>query len=131
MGFYRYEGEKEEGIDPDIYAMLSPTVPDDRVVMDEREIQIRLVLAMVNEAARALDADIVQRSSDVDLAMIMGTGFPPFRGGLLRFADAIHLRVVLHHLEELEGRHGARFAPADGIRRLAHGDRSFYQSFAG
>jgi len=131
VGFYRYEGEKEKGIDPDIYAVLSRTVPDDRVVMDEHEIQIRLVLAMVNEAARALDADIVQRSSDVDLAMIMGTGFPPFRGGPLRFADAIHLRVVLHHLEELEGRYGARFAPADGICRLAHGDHSFYQSFAG
>ena len=131
VGFYRYEGDREKGIDPDIYAVLSPTVPDARIMMDEREIQIRLVLAMVNEAARALDAGIVGRSSEVDLAMIMGTGFPPFRGGLLRFADAIHLRVVLGHLEELEERCGTRFAPADAIRRLAGSNHNFYQSFAG
>ena len=131
VGFYRYEGAKEKGVDSDIYAVLSSTVPAGRVEMDEREIRGRLVLAMVNEAARVLDDGIVQRASDVDLAMIMGTGFPPFRGGLLRFADTIHARTVLDRLEELEGRFGARFAPADAIRRLARSDNSFYQSFAG
>jgi 3-hydroxyacyl-CoA dehydrogenase len=131
VGFYRYEGAKEKGVDSDIYAVLSSTVPAGRVEMDEREIRGRLVLAMVNEAARVLDDGIVQRASDVDLAMIMGTGFPPFRGGLLRFADTIHARTVLDRLEELEGRFGARFAPADAIRRLARSGNSFYQSFAG
>ena len=131
VGFYRYVGDKEKGVDPDIYAVLSPTVPEGRVKMEEREIRRRLVLAMVNEAARVLDAGVVHRASDVDLAMIMGTGFPPFRGGLLRFADTIHVRAVLDRLEELEERCGLRFAPAEGILRLARGDRSFYQSFAG
>ena len=86
---------------------------------------------MVNEAARVLEEGIVKRASDVDLGMIMGTGFPPFRGGLLRFADTIHSRTILSRLEELEERHGARFAPAELIRRLARENRGFYESFPG
>ncbi len=131
LGFYRYESGKEKGPDPEIYAVLSRSVPPARVALEEREIRGRLVLAMVNEAARALEAGIVQRASDVDLAMIMGTGFPPFRGGLLRFADTIHNRTILSRLKELEERHGARFAPADLIHRLARENRGFYESFPG
>jgi 3-hydroxyacyl-CoA dehydrogenase/enoyl-CoA hydratase/3-hydroxybutyryl-CoA epimerase len=131
LGFYQYEGGKEKSVDPDIYAVLAPSVPAERVTMETREIRSRLVLAMLNEAARALEAGIVTRASDVDLAMIMGTGFPPFRGGLLRFADTIHARTVLARLEDLEKRHGPRFAPAELIRRMAREDRSFYESFAG
>ena len=131
LGFYQYEAGKEKGVDPDIYAILAPSVPSDRVSMETREIRSRLVLAMLNEAARALEAGIVSRAGDVDLAMIMGTGFPPCRGGLLRFADTIHARTVLARLEDLENRHGPRFAPADLIRRMAREDSSFYESFAG
>ena len=85
---------------------------------------------MINEAARVLDAGIVTRASDVDLAMIIGTGFPPFRGGLLRFADTLHSRNILTMLEDLENRNGPRFTPADLIYRLASEDLNFYQSFA-
>jgi len=131
LGFYRYESGKEKGPDPEIYAVLSRTVPAVRVTLPEREIRGRLVLAMLNEAARALEEGIVQRASDVDLAMIMGTGFPPFRGGLLRFADTIHARTILSRLNEFEERYGDRFAPADLIRRLARENRGFYEAFAG
>ena len=131
LGFYRYEGGKENGVDPDIYAVLSTAVPDARTTLEEREIRGRLVLAMVNEAARVLDEGIVRRASDVDLAMIMGTGFPPFRGGLLRFADTIHTRTILSRLIEFEERYGARFTPADLIPRLAGENRGFYESFPG
>ena len=131
LGFYRYENGKEKGSDPEIYAVLSRAVPDVRATLGEREIRGRLVLAMVNEAARVLEEGIVRRASDVDLGMIMGTGFPPFRGGLLRFADTIHSRTILSRLEELEERHGTRFAPADLIRRLARENRGFYESFPG
>ena len=131
LGFYRYDAGKEKDVDPDIYAVLGPSVPHDRITIETREIRSRLVLAMVNEAARALEAGIVTRAGDVDLAMIMGTGFPPFRGGLLRFADTIHARTVLARLEDLEKKHGPRFAPAEVIRRLAREDRGFYEAFAG
>ena len=95
------------------------------------EITLRLVLIMVNEAARILDDGIVHAAGAVDLGMIMGTGFPPFRGGLLRYADSIHIRTVLEHLRGLRDRAGSRFDPAPLIERLADEDRGFYDAFPG
>ena len=67
----------------------------------------------------------------VDLAMIMGTGFPPFRGGLLRFADSFHLRAVLERAKDLHSEFGERFAPPPLLERLARENRSFYEAFGG
>ena len=128
-GFYEYRGAKEKGVDEGVYADLGVAVPTDGSGPGDREIRARLVLAMINEAARALEDRVVTRAGDVDLAMIMGTGFPPFRGGLLRFADEVHPRVVMQRLEALAARHGARFEPAPLIEELARKDRTFYDTF--
>jgi 3-hydroxyacyl-CoA dehydrogenase len=58
--------------------------------------------------------------------MITGTGFPPFRGGLLRWADAIGLRTVLAKLESFQREHGARFEPAALLRSTAEAGEGFY-----
>ena len=58
--------------------------------------------------------------------MIFGTGFPPFRGGLLRHADSHRLGRVFARLDDLAERLGPRFAPADSIQRLANERRGFY-----
>ena len=79
--------------------------------------------------ASALAQGIVRTAADVDLAMIMGTGFPPFRGGLLRFADGLHPRGVLDCTRELEQAHGERFTPAELLVELANSDRTFYEAF--
>ena len=131
-GFYRYENGTEAGVDDTVYEDLglpTPSPIDLPGPDDDQELRARLVLVMVNEAARVLEDGIVSRASLVDLAMVMGTGFPPFRGGLLRFADSLHARQVLSRLEELASRHGERFEPAPVIRDLARNDRSFYQAF--
>ncbi|GMR12257.1 MAG: fatty acid oxidation complex subunit alpha FadJ [Gemmatimonadota bacterium] len=128
-GFYRYENGAEAGVDQSVYAALKSAVPAERRTLDQEEIRGRLVLAMINEAARALDEGVVARAADVDLAMIMGTGFPPFLGGLMRFADTIHLKTLLSRLQEMEDLHGQRFTPAPLIARLAAADRSFYDTF--
>jgi 3-hydroxyacyl-CoA dehydrogenase / enoyl-CoA hydratase / 3-hydroxybutyryl-CoA epimerase len=132
-GFYRYEKGKEKGVDETLLEQLpsarAATEAGANEEENERVIRRRLVLAMINEAARVLDDGIVPRASDVDLAMIMGTGFPPFRGGLLRFADTLHTRGVLDRLTRLEREVGERFAPAPLLVRLAADDRSFYEAF--
>jgi len=128
-GFYRYEEGKEKGVDDSVYRSMGSTVPAERGGMDAAEIRTRLVLAMINEAARVLDDGIVATAADVDLGMIMGTGFPPFRGGLLRFADTHHARSLVERLRELESRVGGRFAPAPLLLRLAEEDRGFYEVF--
>ena len=131
LGFYRYEKDKEVGVDETIYAVLKSAVPSQRRALDQNEIRGRLVLAMINEAARALDEGVVAKAADVDLAMIMGTGFPPFRGGLMRFADTIHLKTLRNRLLELEAIHGQRFTPSPLVDSLATEDRGFYEAFGG
>jgi 3-hydroxyacyl-CoA dehydrogenase len=78
-----------------------------------------MVLPMVNEAARCLEERIAAHPGHVDLAMIMGTGFPPFRGGLCRWADGQDLGRVVKDLERLAEAVGPRFAPAAALRRTA------------
>jgi len=85
-----------------------------------------MIFAMVNEAAVILDDKIVGSAAELDLAMIMGTGFPPFRGGLLRYADSIGLAKIVSRLEELAKQHGPRFAPTDALRRMAASGAKFY-----
>jgi hypothetical protein len=58
--------------------------------------------------------------------MIFGTGFPPFRGGLLRYADDFGLPAVQARLKELAGRLGPRFTPAPAIERLAPSGGRFF-----
>ena len=133
MGFYRYEDGKEKGVDETVYQDLARALSDDRrgEGPDDDEIRKRLVMAMVNEAARVLEDRIVRRAGDLDLAMIMGTGFPPFRGGLLRFADSLGATSVAAHLEELADRVGPRFEPAPLLVDLGAKGRTFYQAFGG
>jgi 3-hydroxyacyl-CoA dehydrogenase/enoyl-CoA hydratase/3-hydroxybutyryl-CoA epimerase len=127
-GFYHYEKGREKGIDESIYEVLGSVVPPTRE-FDATEIRTRLLFPMVNEAARLLDEGIARTASDVDLAMIMGTGFPPFRGGLLRFADTLHPRSLLEGTRELQESLGDRFEPAPLVVALANDDRTFYEAF--
>ncbi len=89
-------------------------------------IEARLVLPMVNEAAFCLEDGIVRDPGKLDLAMIFGTGFPPFRGGLLRHADSLGAHRVFARLDDLAERLGPRFAPAETIRSLANARQGFY-----
>jgi len=81
--------------------------------------QERHVLPMINEAATALGEGIVRAPVDVDLGMVMGTGFPPFRGGLLRFADSVGAANLVERLGILGERYGPRFAPCGLLKDLA------------
>jgi 3-hydroxyacyl-CoA dehydrogenase/enoyl-CoA hydratase/3-hydroxybutyryl-CoA epimerase len=71
---------------------------------------------MVAEAFRVMEEGIAQRESDVDAAMVLGTGFPDWRGGVLKYARDIGLPVVEKQLDVLAARHGERFAPCRLLR---------------
>jgi len=125
-GFYLYDDKgKQLSVDQSVYADLglsSPTNP-----LDEKECIQRGVFTMINEAALALVEDrIVNHPQDVDLAMIMGTGFPPFRGGLLKYADSLGTQVVVQELELYASKCGARLKPSQPLANLAKNNRKFY-----
>ena len=81
----------------------------------------------INEAALMMEEGICDRPQDMDLAMIYGTGFPPYRGGILRYADKWGLKNVYDKLIELEKEYGIRFKPADMISEMAGSGKTFYQ----
>lgn len=83
------------------------------------EIQWRLVLPMVNEAARLLSEGVTDSADAVDLGTVLGLGFAPFRGGLAHFADAVGTDAIVRRLESLASAHGSRFTPAPLLARLA------------
>ncbi len=122
-GLYSYEGKKKEFSD-EIYGILGVTPLPGKVA--EEEILERCLLPMINEAARALDEGVVASAQEVDLGMIMGTGFPPFRGGLLRYADSLGARTVVDRLKKYQTRFGARFEPAPALIARAEQGKTFH-----
>lgn len=121
-GFYIYEG-KNKKVDPAIYAFLGKGGKFEGIAA---EIQDRCVMAMINEAALCLAEGVVRRPADVDVGMIFGTGFPPFRGGLLRYADTRGIDNIVGKLETLAGKYGARFKPAELLVEMKNNGKRFY-----
>jgi 3-hydroxyacyl-CoA dehydrogenase/enoyl-CoA hydratase/carnithine racemase len=86
-----------------------------------------MLAAAINEAAFMIEEGICDRPQDMDLAMIYGTGFPPYRGGILRYADRWGVQNVQRKLAELEKQYGAHFKPAALIQKMAGAGRTFYK----
>jgi 3-hydroxyacyl-CoA dehydrogenase/enoyl-CoA hydratase/3-hydroxybutyryl-CoA epimerase len=95
--------------------------------MSESEIQMRVILPMINEAAIILDEKIVETPADVDLGLIFGIGFPPFRGGLLRYADSEGLERILSAIEKFSSSVDKdRYEPAEFLKGLVADKKKFY-----
>ncbi|MCF7803970.1 MAG: enoyl-CoA hydratase/isomerase family protein [Candidatus Marinimicrobia bacterium] len=107
-GFYKYKDGHSDGMNSDVRRFASGDNKGDNT-----EPLQRMMYLMVNEAARCLEENVVASPEDIDTGMIFGTGFPPFRGGLCRYADAEDLSKVFGKLTEYSDKYGQRFAPAD------------------
>jgi 3-hydroxyacyl-CoA dehydrogenase/enoyl-CoA hydratase/3-hydroxybutyryl-CoA epimerase/3-hydroxyacyl-CoA dehydrogenase/enoyl-CoA hydratase/3-hydroxybutyryl-CoA epimerase/enoyl-CoA isomerase len=125
-GFYSYARGSRGTDDPAFTAILEECRTDHREVAPE-EITDRLFLPMVVEASRVLTEGIVREPGDVDMGLILGIGFPAYRGGLLRWADSLGLGNVLEKLKQYE-QLGTRFQPTEQMRQLAAERNGFYGS---
>jgi 3-hydroxyacyl-CoA dehydrogenase/enoyl-CoA hydratase/3-hydroxybutyryl-CoA epimerase len=121
-GFYDYSSGDNGKVNP----QLSGLQPAEPAVMNEGDLRDRLVLLMVNEAARTLEEKVVDAPEDADFGMIMGTGWAPFRGGPLRFADHLGVPTVAGRLNNLRDRVGAYFEPCALLADMATRGGSFY-----
>jgi len=113
LGFYRYDESKPKGVSPQAREILRRSTQGPAI--DATEAEERMVLGMINEAARVLDEDVVDGPAALDVAMIMGAGFPPFRGGLLRYADTLGLDRAAERLRHYAETVDSRFEPAPGL----------------
>ncbi|MFN9350262.1 MAG: fatty acid oxidation complex subunit alpha FadJ [Gemmatimonadota bacterium] len=124
-GFYAYDAKgRKQGVDASVYDLLPTGRP--RGDVPAAEIVQRCTLAMVNEAARCLEEGIIASPRDGDIGAVFGIGFPPFRGGPFRHADALGVARVVEELEELEARFPGRFAPAESLVQLARRGGRFH-----
>jgi 3-hydroxyacyl-CoA dehydrogenase/enoyl-CoA hydratase/3-hydroxybutyryl-CoA epimerase len=126
-GFFIHQGGQQlpnPQITERIAAMRSGRAPAGGALSAD-EIRSRCLLIMVNEAARCLEEQVVTKPAILDLAMIMGTGFPPQRGGLLHYANQLGSGTVADELKGLASRYGERFAPCQLITDLARSGKPF------
>ncbi|EEX91779.1 multifunctional fatty acid oxidation complex subunit alpha [Vibrio orientalis CIP 102891 = ATCC 33934] len=121
-GFYTYKGKKKE-VDKSIYKLLGLN-PESSLA--EKDIAMRCVLPMLNEAVRCLDEGIIRSPRDGDIGAIFGIGFPPFLGGPFRYMDQIGIKQLVEIMNEHAKKYGDRFAPCDGLLTRAGIDAKFY-----
>jgi 3-hydroxyacyl-CoA dehydrogenase/enoyl-CoA hydratase/3-hydroxybutyryl-CoA epimerase len=122
-GFYEYDDKGVRGgVDEGVYQALGL---GPRREIPTAEIQERIALAMVNEAARCLEEGILRSAVDGDMGAVMGLGFPPFRGGPFWWMDEVGAEEIVAKLEALAEKHGERFEPAGIIRTRAESEKTF------
>jgi 3-hydroxyacyl-CoA dehydrogenase len=128
-GFFDYSGP-EPVPNQKVMDVIQKYLKDNGVSPKEISKQevVDLMLANgINEAALMIRERICDRPQDMDLAMIYGTGFPPYRGGILRYADSWGIKSVYAKLLDLEKQYGVRFKPVSLLREMAESGKTFYQ----
>jgi 3-hydroxyacyl-CoA dehydrogenase / enoyl-CoA hydratase / 3-hydroxybutyryl-CoA epimerase len=132
-GFYKHEG-KTQTANPEVEKCRAGSLVENLNVTapaastDARDkIANRLIFLTVNEAARCLEESVIASPEDADYGMILGTGFPAYRGGPLRFADNFGIKELVDEMEQL-ARTNEKYAPCALLRKHAQEDTGFYES---
>jgi 3-hydroxyacyl-CoA dehydrogenase/enoyl-CoA hydratase/3-hydroxybutyryl-CoA epimerase/3-hydroxyacyl-CoA dehydrogenase/enoyl-CoA hydratase/3-hydroxybutyryl-CoA epimerase/enoyl-CoA isomerase len=125
-GFYSYSKGSDRGApDPKLDERIAPLMRGKRKFTDT-EIEARMFLPMVLEATRLLQDKVVRDVRDVDLGLIYGIGFPPFKGGLLFWADTLGAAKIVELVKPLESL-GERARPTPLLLEMARTGRKFYE----
>ncbi|MBS1875740.1 MAG: enoyl-CoA hydratase/isomerase family protein [Acidobacteria bacterium] len=127
-GWYRYDEARNATPDETAAALvrewaIDAGIPQREIAEDE--IVDRCVYALVNEGARILEEGFALRAVDIDIAYVLGYGFPAYRGGPMWFADTVGLKHVYERVLEFEQRHGELWAPAPLLAELAAEGKTF------
>ena len=120
-GFYKYEGKQQTPNES-----LGEWRRESGEKVGLEDITNRLTFLMVNEAARCLEEKVVASPEDADYGMVLGTGFPVFRGGPLRYAESLGLKKAVTDMDGIRSRAGEKFAPCDLLRQHARDGTTFY-----
>lgn len=129
-GFYDFNKSGEAKVSTKINKILNLGEMQPVTDKDTETITDALILSLLNEAVRCLDEGVAgsagsEAASQIDLATVMGIGFPPFRGGILYYGDSIGASEVKQRLQKLEERFGSTFSPWQGIVSRAQQDKKF------
>jgi 3-hydroxyacyl-CoA dehydrogenase/enoyl-CoA hydratase/3-hydroxybutyryl-CoA epimerase/enoyl-CoA isomerase len=135
-GYYAYEidkkGRPKKMVDEDVAALLAPVIDGDETLSDEAIVDW-MMIPMCLEAVRCFEDGIAASATDVDLALIYGVGFPPFRGGALHYVDDFGIAKFVARADELAAAAGAMkgmYLPTEKLREMAAGGETFFGTAA-
>jgi 3-hydroxyacyl-CoA dehydrogenase/enoyl-CoA hydratase/3-hydroxybutyryl-CoA epimerase/enoyl-CoA isomerase len=128
-GFYEYtkdkKGRPKKNLNEDIYGLVKKYYRSEKEVSDE-EIVERMMFPMIIECVRCLDEKIVESPMEVDMGLLMGLGFPPFRAGALKYADTIGMAKLVEKTKQYES-YGKMYTPTESMLEMAKNNESFYK----
>jgi 3-hydroxyacyl-CoA dehydrogenase/enoyl-CoA hydratase/3-hydroxybutyryl-CoA epimerase/enoyl-CoA isomerase len=129
VGFYKYEtdpkGKPKKLADPKSYELLAAVQSNGKKDFSEEEIVDRHMLPMIIETVRCLDEGIVESPQEADMGLILGIGFPPFRGGALKYCDSLGMKAVLEKAAKYSHL-GKLYEPTESMRKMAAAGKTFY-----
>jgi 3-hydroxyacyl-CoA dehydrogenase/enoyl-CoA hydratase/carnithine racemase len=128
-GYYDYSSGDKPAPNPAVTEVINAYLKENSVSAREADPKVlaqRMLARAINEAAVMMDEGICDRAPDMDLAMVYGCGYPPYRGGILREADAWGPDNVYAYLKELEKKYGIRFKPSKRLKAMAENGKTFY-----
>jgi 3-hydroxyacyl-CoA dehydrogenase / enoyl-CoA hydratase / 3-hydroxybutyryl-CoA epimerase / enoyl-CoA isomerase len=131
-GFYAYvpdkKGSPKKTVDPEALEILKPLVRiDNSAAITDQDIVDRMMLPLVIECSRCLEDGIVNTPVEVDIALIYGLGFPPFRGGPFRYADAIGLKNLCEKAAKFASL-GPLYEPTPRMLQMAGYDGTYHST---
>ncbi|WP_163560151.1 fatty acid oxidation complex subunit alpha FadB [Halomonas sp. NO4] len=128
-GFYAYEedkkGKPKKVTDETAIELVKGVAQESREFSDD-DIIARMMVPLCLETVRCLEDGIVGSPAEADMALIYGIGFPPFRGGALRYIDAMGVAAFVELADGLAEALGPLYAPTDRLREMAKAGDTFY-----
>jgi 3-hydroxyacyl-CoA dehydrogenase/enoyl-CoA hydratase/3-hydroxybutyryl-CoA epimerase/enoyl-CoA isomerase len=131
-GYYRYEADKKgrpkKLVDDEVAGLLAPII-DGNETLDDEAIVDSMMVPMCLEAVRCFEDGIAASATDVDMALVYGIGFPPFRGGALHYIDDVGIEQFVARADELAAAAGplqALYQPTEKLREMAAGGDAFF-----
>jgi enoyl-CoA hydratase/3-hydroxyacyl-CoA dehydrogenase len=123
-GFYRYDAKRraqrdDDGLAPFLAASRASCALPKLASLSDADVIAFIFYPVVNEGCRVVAEGIVSKASDLDVASVLGMGFPPFRGGLMHWADAVGARVIADRLTALAATYGPLFQPCEYLLAAA------------
>ncbi|MGH8539406.1 MAG: 3-hydroxyacyl-CoA dehydrogenase NAD-binding domain-containing protein, partial [Stenotrophobium sp.] len=129
VGFYKYEtdpkGKPKKIADPTSYALLMTVQPKGQKDFSDEEIVDRMMLPMIIETARCLEEKIVDTVNEADMGLIFGVGFPPFRGGAMKYADTVGLKTIVEKCAKYASL-GKLYEPTARMKEMAAKGETYY-----
>jgi 3-hydroxyacyl-CoA dehydrogenase/enoyl-CoA hydratase/3-hydroxybutyryl-CoA epimerase/enoyl-CoA isomerase len=131
LGFFRYEpdpkGKPKRLPAEDTRALLREVQPRGTRDFSDSEIEQRMMLPMIIDAAHCLESGVAEAAVEIDMSVILGIGFPRHLGGVLRYADLIGMREVVARCDRY-AELGPLYAPTERMRAMAAGGEKFFQA---